>query len=183
MGGSVSSISIDVCSVVFLVTDLPVWNEQTMSEMSFEELEIGSNLQLPEAIEIDAGAAEKEIGDWGERLVNNYLSQMQQADKSIQYVIWSKETGNEGNPYDFEVIFQSPEGRKSIFIEVKTTLSSDKGTFEISAQELRFALDHKESFEIYRVYSAGNKEQIRLMRITNVPLQLDMKKLRLYMLI
>ncbi|XP_064610417.1 uncharacterized protein LOC135474759 [Liolophura sinensis] len=166
-----------------LQLDAPVWNEQTMSEMSFEEIGTGSDLQLPEEMEIDAGAPEKEIGDWGERLVRNYLLQLQKTDRSIQYVIWSKETGNEGNPYDFEVIFQTPDGQKSIFIEVKTTLSSDKGTFEISAQELRFALDHKENFHLYRIYSAGSKEQIRLVRITNVPWQLDKKKLRLYMVI
>ena len=39
----------------------------------YEEIAEGSDLKLPEDIELDEASQHKDIGDWGEELVKNYL--------------------------------------------------------------------------------------------------------------
>ena len=86
-----------------------------------------------------------------------------------------------GLPYDFEVVLIEGEGERSVFVEVKSTLLDTKQQFEISAKEIQFALEHKESYQIYRIFNAGKEDCVRLLRIDNVAQKMEQGMVKMFM--
>lgn len=121
-----------------------------------------------------------EVGRWGEMLTYAYL----QKQKDICDIRWVDEHEASGLPYDFEVVLEiEPEKFTSSFIEVKTTASDQKDFFEISSQQITFALDQKDNFHIYRIYNAYDPDLVRLVRIGNLAHRMDSKQVKLCMII
>ena len=70
-----------------------------------------------------------------------------------------------------------------IYVEVKATRSHHKQMFEISPNEIQFALDQKENYHLFRVFNAGDPERVRIAKIVNVRDQLEKKTVKLCMMI
>ena len=51
----------------------PVWLAQTVDEEIYEPLASASSLPLPEDVAVCEDSSTRDIGDWGELLVKNYL--------------------------------------------------------------------------------------------------------------
>ena len=150
----------------------------------YEELGSGAALKNPPSnVTLGQGSEKPEIGRWGEYLVYNYLLQQQEMHGDISSINWCNSDDETGNPYDFELTLNTENGEVSIYVEVKSTLSDTKDLFEISVQQVEFAQQLKERFHIYRVFSAGDLEKVRLVRIDNLSLRLDQKQVKLCMLI
>ena len=79
-------------------------------------------------------------------------------------VTWLNEREESTSFYD--VLLESPVsasgGRRRIFVEVKTTRSRDKNVFEMSPNEWSFASRPGVDYRVYRVFSAGDKDNVRL---------------------
>merc|ERR1719378_11199 len=126
-----------------------------------------------------------EVGRWGEELVYKHLlSRLKKPDSGIVQVSWGNKFGESGMPYDIVVRQQTPGGEsETVYVEVKATRSSQKQLFEISPNEVQFALDQKEHYHLFRVFNAGNPERVRIAKIVNVCDQLDKKSVKLCMMI
>lgn len=61
-------------------------------------------------------------------------------------------------------------------------MSGDKAVFEISPNQVEYAMAHQERYQIFRVYNAG-KDNVRLVRVDNVADRLVTKNVKLYMMI
>jgi hypothetical protein len=101
------------------------------------------------------------VGRWGEALVYNYLL----ATRPGWTVTWLNEREESLGFYD--VMLESPVsaetgGRRTIFVEVKTTRSRDKNVFEMSPNEWSFASRPGVDYRVYRVFSAGDADNVRL---------------------
>uniref|UniRef100_A0A8C6V2P3 Wu:fj29h11 n=1 Tax=Neogobius melanostomus TaxID=47308 RepID=A0A8C6V2P3_9GOBI len=124
-----------------------------------------------------------EIGEWGERLVYSFLLHWRDgsAPGRPSVVEWCNERGESGQPYDFKLTF-SPDD-STIYVEVKSTVKAEKAFIHMSANELDFALKKKEYYHIFRVYSAGDAQNVRLCRIQNLAQHLHTKNLDLYIFV
>ena len=100
------------------------------------------------------------VGRWGEALVYHYLL----ATRPGWTVTWLNEREESTSFYD--VLLESPVsasgGRRRIFVEVKTTRSRDKNVFEMSPNEWSFASRPGVDYRVYRVFSAGDTNNVRL---------------------
>ena len=100
------------------------------------------------------------VGRWGEALVYHYLL----ATRPGWTVTWLNEREESTSFYD--VLLESPVSasgcRRRIFVEVKTTRSRDKNVFEMSPNEWSFASRPGVDYRVYRVFSAGDKDNVRL---------------------
>ena len=102
-----------------------------------------------------------------------------------------KENGNTAAPYDFEIRqrrlngVEEDENTNTVitYVEVKTTSSDQKEFFEISVPELQFALAKQEALHLYRVFNAGKPDHLRIRRLRNLAAQLEMKNVKLWMVI
>lgn len=63
------------------------------------------------------------------------------------------ETAESGLPYDIRL--QGQGVASPIYLEVKTTISSDRHVFPISGQEIAFAREQRSSYWVVRVYAGG----------------------------
>ena len=166
-----------------IISDLPNWGE-IVQEYTNEELGPGAALKNPPSnVTLYQGSKKTEIGRWGEYLVYNYLLQQQEMHGDISSINWCNSDDETGNPYDFEVKLNTEQGEVSIYVEVKSTLSDTKDWFEISFQQVKFALQKKEQFHVYRVFSAGDMEKVRLVHFDNLSQRLHQKQVKLCMLI
>ncbi|KAJ0016243.1 hypothetical protein NQD34_014533 [Periophthalmus magnuspinnatus] len=146
--------------------DFPQWN----GDMSMEDMVI---------------ACEKPA-TWGERLVHSFLVHWRDGPDPARpsSISWCNERGESGQPYDFQLSFAHPHGdTTTVFIEVKSTVKTEKALMHMSANELDFALKKKEHYHIYRVYSAGDAQHVRLCRIQNLAQHLHTKNLELYLFV
>ncbi|XP_067652769.1 uncharacterized protein [Haliotis asinina] len=169
---------------VFFKSGDPMWSESA-SELVYEELVPGEDLQMPDALVLEDHQDMSAIGRWGETLVKHYLLQQMAFNKDIVDVRWVNETGESGLPYDFEITCLDDESSESrtVYIEVKSTLKDEKKHFDISSREVNFAHAQKEQYQIYRVFNAGNSQNVKLLRIDNIALKMDQGKLKLFMYI
>lgn len=122
------------------------------------------------------------IGMWGEQLVNSFLCNWRdgvQPGRPAQ-VLWCNQIGESGQPYDFKLVFGSSS---VVYVEVKATVKGDRSFIHLSANELDFALREKERYHIFRVYSAGDAQKVRLCRIQNLAQHLHTKDLELYLFV
>lgn len=99
-------------------------------------------------------------------------------------VNWANQKEESGWPFDIKVEFPVPgqSTPQSFFIEVKTTMSENKGVFEISNRQLQFAYQQQNAFHLYRVYNAG-KATVKMCRIQNLHQYLDAHQIALYMVV
>lgn len=128
------------------------------------------------------GAADFEVGRWGEKLVAQYLDKQKELGNIIEYM-WRNDEDEVGDPFDFEVMVKDENGFHKDYIEVKSTKSNNKEVFQISVQQIKFADEKKNRFHIYRVFNAGDSERVRLIRLTDLDTRLSTKQVRLCMLI
>lgn len=122
------------------------------------------------------------IGMWGEQLVNSFLCNWRDGVKPGRptQVLWCNEIGESGQPYDFKLVFGSSS---VVYVEVKATVKCDRSFIHLSANELDFALREKERYHIFRVYSAGDAQNVRLCRVQNLAQHLHTKDLALYLFV
>lgn len=137
----------------------------------------------------------KAIGDWGELLVNSFLCNWRDsADPGRPTrVFWCNQSGESGQPYDFELTFgptgeergdaAAAEEEEVLYVEVKSTKKRERSFIVLSANELLFALTRKERYHIFRVYNAGDAQNVRLCRIRNLAQHLHTKKLEIFLFV
>ena len=102
---------------------------------------------------------------------------------NIREVIWANKYQETGGPFDFMVIYNQPNNQKRIvYIEVKTTMHSDRSYFKMSINEVAFAKKHGENFHVYRVFNAG-KPSVRLGKIENLALKIDEGSVKLCLVV
>jgi hypothetical protein len=171
---------------LFVVLGEPVWTARA-SDYDHDELSGGDSLRLPrvpETVTLDAGSELPEIGRWGEDLVHEYLLQQQSRDPSILRVHWANQEDETGLPYDFEVHRRRDNGETTVsYVEVKCTRSKSKQVFEISKPQVEFAQTQRENYDLYRVLGAGDPDNVKLIRISNLWQRLGRKQVRLCMVI
>ncbi|XP_054860684.1 uncharacterized protein wu:fj29h11 isoform X4 [Amphiprion ocellaris] len=159
--------------------DFPHWNKV---QATLEDMEL--TCQRPTTVvlsddQMDVAA----IGEWGEQLVNSFLCHWRDSGDPgrPKSVLWCNQSGETGQPYDFKLTFAgAPE---VVYVEVKATVKKEKSFIHLSANELDFALKEKERYHIFRVYSAGDAQNVRLCRIQNLAQHLHTKDLALYLFV
>ncbi|XP_014346046.2 uncharacterized protein LOC102363940 [Latimeria chalumnae] len=169
-----------------LPLDNPVWARETLHENMLEELSIHSE-QIRQLVKFsEDNAGNTAVGEWGERLVGAFLSHWKESgcEPKLHSIIWNNQEGESGLPYDFKVSFLSDTGICSeVLIEVKSTVKSEKHLVQMSANEIDLALNKKDRYQIYRVYNAGDSQNVRLCRIKNLAQCLHAKQLELFLFI
>ena len=143
--------------------------------VELEEVELGTTFGEGGLISLSQSANAEEVGRWGEECVYMLLKHIE---KDHQ-VIWVNETAESGLPYDIVIKGKDVE----IFIEIKSTSTSEKRVLEISSQEIKCAFQKKEDYHLYRVYNAGNPDDCRVARLRNLDSNLDTKAVSLFILI
>ena len=143
--------------------------------VELEEVDLGTALGETVLISLAQSANAEEIGRWGEECVYVLLRNIEKESQ----VIWVNESGESMLPYDIIIKAQDTE----IFIEVKTTSTSEKKVLEMSSQEIKYAFEKQESYHLYRVYNAGNPNNCRVARLRNLASSLDSKAVSLFILI
>ena len=158
----------------------PVWLAETYENV-LEQVGTADNLDLPSELMITDSSDLLAIGKWGEQLVKNFLEKSQcQANSNITSVEHINSTSESGLPYDF--IIHNIDGKK-IYLEVKTTISNSKACFDISIKQLMFALEQGAAYHLYRVFCAGDTNNVRISKIENLADKLFKKCVRLMMII
>jgi len=164
--------------------------EQRLDDLDYEHVGDGAALRLPETEALmrkppEASGGSIQVGRWGEELVYKYfLSRLKLPDSGIMQVTWGNKFGESGMPYDIVLRMQCSSGSSSlIYVEVKATRSHQKHVFEISPNEIQFALDQKENYQLFRVFNAGDPDKVRIAKIKNVSQQLNDNTIKLCMVI
>ena len=166
--------------------------QSELPPIQFEPVATAAQLQYPVSLTLNSRSTLQEISRYGEELVYLFFQQQKELGM-LQYngepsytvaVNWVNEDDESGKPYDIEIQFSLPDQStpQSFFIEVKTTLSSDKGIFEISSRQIQFAQEHGHMFQLYRVFNAG-RGMVQLYRLQNLAQYLDTNQVKLYMVI
>ncbi|XP_041072786.1 protein NO VEIN [Carcharodon carcharias] len=170
-----------------LPLDVPVWTKEQPHEEVLEELPIHGTVEKPQAIIFSEDKAENyAIGEWGERLVHAFLMHWKESDSQNKpkNVMWANENGESGLPYDFKVTFTSVSDEQvETFIEVKSTVKAEKNFVQLSAQEVDLALRVRDRYHLYRVYKAGDSQNVQLCRIKNLAQCLHAKQLELFLFV
>ncbi|XP_055510244.1 uncharacterized protein wu:fj29h11 isoform X2 [Leucoraja erinacea] len=168
-----------------LPLDIPVWTKEQPHEEALEELVIHSAVGKPQTVIFTEDKMENAaIGEWGERFVHAFLTHWQGSESELRpsSVSWVNEKGESGLPYDFKVVFTSlSQQQVDTFIEVKSTVKAEKNYVQLSAQEMDLALKAKDRYHLYRVYKAGDSQNVKLCRIKNLAQCLHAKQLELFL--
>ncbi|XP_017271683.1 protein NO VEIN isoform X2 [Kryptolebias marmoratus] len=167
--------------------DFPLWNKDQASQATLEDMELTCQ-RPPTVVVSDEPMDLLAIGEWGERLVNSFLCSWRDGGDPARptHVLWCNESGESGQPYDFKLTFEggaAPGPGPVVFVEVKSTVRKEKSFIHLSANELDFALKEKDRYHIYRVYSAGDAQNVHLCRIRNLAQHLHTKDLALYLFV
>mmetsp|Transcript_19791 Transcript_19791/g.54992 ORF Transcript_19791/g.54992 Transcript_19791/m.54992 type:complete len:817 (-) Transcript_19791:169-2619(-) len=104
------------------------------------------------------------VGRWGEALVYQYLL----SHCPGATVKWMNAEGESRAAYDIEVTSSSGAMHETRFVEVKTSVHSDKNAFEMSLWEWEFAVKAGKQYSIFRVASAGQPGRTHI-RVFNNP--------------
>ncbi|XP_072339919.1 uncharacterized protein [Scyliorhinus torazame] len=170
-----------------LPLDTPVWTKEQPHEEVLEDLLIHGSVEKPQAVTFSEDKAENSaIGEWGERLVHAFLMHWKDSDSQHKptSVMWANENGESGFPYDFKVTFTSVSDEQvETFIEVKSTIKAEKNFVQLSAQEVDLALKVTDRYHLYRVYKAGDSQNVQLCRIKNLAQCLHAKQLELFLFV
>ncbi|KAM9837751.1 uncharacterized protein ACBR49_018381 isoform 2-T3 [Aulostomus maculatus] len=168
--------------------DFPLWNKAQPSQATLEDMELTCQRPTTVVLSEDVGDVAA-IGEWGEQLVNSFLCHWRDGSDPGRplHVLWCNQSVETGQPYDFKLTFGAAEGQNSnaevVFVEVKSTIKREKSFIQLSANELDFALKEKERYHVYRVYSAGDAQNVRLCRIRNLAQHLHTKDVSLYLFV
>ena len=160
-----------------------------VASIPLEEIATAAQLRPPTSVIIHDHSTLLDVGRYGEELVFLYLLKQQELGLLIHdsqsaqnvTVLWVNQSAESGLPFDIQINFHisGQQAPKSLFIEVKTTKTPDKGLFEISNNELRFAHQQRDAFHLYRVFNAGSAA-VRMLRLKNLSQYLDANQVRLY---
>lgn len=172
-----------------LVTlDNVVWTKPMAPEAVLEDLDL--DCTMPQTLVISKDFDDTAcIGQWGEQLVFSFLTHWKEngGDYGPIEITWFNEKGESGQPCDFKLTFANKGPRagttREIFVEVKTTIKRERHFIHLSANELDFALKEKERYHMYRVYGAGDAQNVRLCRIKNLAQHLHSKALELFLFV
>ncbi|XP_065109604.1 uncharacterized protein [Paramisgurnus dabryanus] len=171
-----------------LALDNAVWTKPIDPEAVLEDLKL--DCALPQTLVISKDFDDTAcIGQWGEQLVFSFLTHWKENGGSSGPIdiTWFNEKGESGQPCDFKLTFANTGQRAGttteIFVEVKTTVKRERHFIHMSANELDFALKEKERYQIYRVYSAGDAQNVRLCRIKNLAQHLHSKTIDLFLFV
>jgi len=153
-------------------------------------------------------ASSMAIGKIGEEIVFRYFHIFYK--DSIKAgeieIVWLNEEEETGQPYDLivkhhpiqveEVQPQKKKKKKKdqssgnkqqqhpdIYIEVKTTVANEEKQFEISSQQLKFAIEHGPNFHLYRVSGLATQPEFRLRSLKNLANHMDKKAVKMYMVL
>ncbi|XP_041670873.1 protein NO VEIN isoform X2 [Cheilinus undulatus] len=160
--------------------DFPVLS----SQMVLEDMEL--HCQRPSTVVLSEDHRDlTTIGEWGEQLVNSFLCHWRDSGNpgSPAHVLWCNQNGESGQPYDFKLTFSSTGTPGVVYVEVKSTIKKERSFIHLSANELDFALKERERYHVFRVYSAGDSNNVRLCRIQNLAQHLHTKELNLYLFV
>ena len=170
-----------------------LWFDGGTTELDFEDLSFNGDMKTLDRIALVENPNKEEIGRWGEQCVFQFLlSQAEFVPPGVLVdIIWMNEKGNTTAPYDFEIRqrrlteVEEDENANTVitYVEVKTTSSDQKEVFEISVPELQFALTKQGALHLYRVFNAGKPDHLRIRRLRNLAAQLEMKNVKLCMVI
>ena len=158
-----------------------LWFENGEADLDFEDLEFNGDMKVFSPVE---SSNREDVGRWGERCVYEYLrKQAQLLSPGEVEIVWINEKGNTIVPYDLEIRRRVPGSEKPVitYIEVKTTSSDQKDVFEISVQELQFAMAKQQAFHLYRVTLIPDR--LRIRRLKNLAYQLEKKNVKLCLVI
>ncbi|KAK2885132.1 uncharacterized protein wu:fj29h11 isoform X1 [Channa argus] len=164
--------------------DFPLWNKVQPPQATLEDVEL--TCQRPITVMLSDDLMDvAAIGEWGEQLVNSFLCHWRDSGdpRRPSHVMWCNEAGESGQPYDFKLTFEPGREPSVVYVEVKSTLKKEKAFIRLSANELDFALKERERYHIYRVYSAGDAQSVRVCRIQNLAQHLHTKHLELFLFI
>ncbi|KAM4623633.1 uncharacterized protein ACJ7VT_004679 [Polymixia lowei] len=176
-----------------LAMDSPLWNRAQRPHATLEDMELTCQRPTTVVFSDDPGDLAV-IGAWGEQLVNSFLSHWMGSDAPGRpsQITWCNQDGESGQPYDFKLAFgpaggdegeAADRGTAVVYVEVKSTVKREKAFICLSANELDFALKERERYHIFRVYSAGDAQNVRLCRIQNLAQQLHTKDLELFLFV
>nr|XP_046232573.1 protein NO VEIN isoform X2 [Scatophagus argus] len=160
--------------------DFPNWKTQA----TLEDMEL--TCQRPTTVVLSDDAKDVAmIGEWGEQLVNSFLCHWRDSNEPGRptHVLWCNQSGESGHPYDFRLTFGAAGRETLVYVEVKATVKREKSFIHLSANELHFALKEKERYHLFRVYSAGDAQNVRLCRIQNLAQHLHTKDVALYLFV
>ncbi|XP_076856187.1 uncharacterized protein LOC143510575 isoform X2 [Brachyhypopomus gauderio] len=160
-----------------------VWTKPLATEAVLEDLPLDCG--LPQCPPVPADYEDNiAIGIWGEQLVHSFLSRWREIGGGPQEITWYNQGGESGRPCDFKLTFADDSGAtQDVFVEVKTTVKREKHYIHLSANELDLALREKAQYHIYRVYGAGDPQNVRLCRIRNLAQHLHSKTLELFLFV
>lgn len=171
--------------------DFPSWNKVQPSQTTLEDMELTCQRPTTVVLSDELGDVAA-IGEWGEQLVNSFLCHWRDSGDPERpaHVLWCNQSGESGQPYDFKLTF-GPAGEEHggagaagvVYVEVKSTIKKEKSFIHLSANELHFALKERERYHIFRVYSAGDAQNVRLCRIRNLAQHLHTKDVALYLFV
>ncbi|CAF1164398.1 unnamed protein product [Adineta ricciae] len=168
------------------ITDTPFENvEQHSKKFDIKDLTHQVLHNRNSAIGSDQASLE-EIGRWGEQWVNEYLrSKYQDKIQSNEIdIIWLNQNFEQGKPYDF--ILRSLKFDWVIYIEVKSTLSSNRQLIPITFNELQHCCsltNRNHEFQIYRVYNTGQLKTVKLRIVENLEEKLRKHALELFLFV
>uniref|UniRef100_A0A665WXC1 Wu:fj29h11 n=1 Tax=Echeneis naucrates TaxID=173247 RepID=A0A665WXC1_ECHNA len=164
--------------------DFPLWNRAQPPQATLEDMEL--TCQRPTTVVLSDDTTDMaEIGEWGEQLVNSFLCHWRDSNEPgcPTHVLWCNQSGETGQAYDFKLTFTHGGREEVVYVEVKSTIKKEKSFIHLSANELDLALKEKERYHIFRVYSAGDAQNVRLCRIQNLAQHLHTKDLALYLFV
>jgi len=93
----------------------------------------------------------KEIGDWGEQCVKNYL----ESEYGANEVVWLNQKKNVGKGYDFVI---RKDDEEILFVEVKSKVDERPKTFDITKTQWRWA---------QRLHMEGRGDMYQLILVSN----------------
>lgn len=166
-----------------LTLDNAVWARPLTAETVLEDLVL--DCSLPQSLQLAEDCEDTaDIGKWGEQLVHSFLTHWRERASGPREITWYNQSGESGQPCDFKLTFENGQGvTRDVFVEVKTTVKWEKHFIHLSANELDFALKEKEKYHIYRVYGAGDSQNVRLCRVQNLAQHLHSKTLELFLFV
>ena len=137
----------------------------------YNELEIASQTgstpintkkQIPRPKDLErANKIFKAIGEEGEKLLFQYL-ESEKRQSNIREFKWLNQSREMYEPYDFEIIQNNGE---TIFSDAKATNKNfEDRPIYLSINELSFINDHKENYQIHRLYSINGSPKMRICK-------------------
>ncbi|KXZ45779.1 hypothetical protein GPECTOR_50g572 [Gonium pectorale] len=132
----------------------------------------------------EAGVSRDPAARWAEALVFQLLRR----DTSVAEAGWSVEWVSDREdmrfaPYDIIMTRGAPpDSLQRMYVEVKSSTSANKRSFEISTQELCKAQQERESYVIFRVLGVGSLTSLELLVLADPWAMCARKELRLCML-